>query len=126
MVPGLRALGLIGSPELGEDLALCRSGEEEIEGRRTGKQGVVRYTQVGPQRSCGPGFLNHALNPLSFQLFPGRGRGGTAWQFWGPCVRRLIWQKRLETAAPTAGKLQASPSPAQAGDSLPVDEAGNP
>lgn len=80
---------------------------------------------AGPRRSCRAG-LPHALSCLSFLLFPGRGRGGIARQLGIQCATSLLAEEPGNGRAPAAGKLQASPAPACAGDSLPVDGAGNP
>lgn len=62
-----------------------------------GRRGVggVRHIEPTPELAAG-------LSPCTWwfvvSAFPGRGRGGTARQFWGPSARCLIWQERLETS----------------------------
>lgn len=67
-----------------------------------------------------PGGLPPRTSLFVISASPWRGRGRTVWQFWGPrVVRRLIWQKSLETGG---RRLQANgrlPQPLPAGGTLP-------
>lgn len=68
----LGATGLLGSPELGQDLAPRQRGAGR--GSRAARVGA-RHTQTGPPWSCQPG-LPHALSCLPFLVSPGGGGEG--------------------------------------------------
>lgn len=128
MVPAL--CGHPACSELGQDLSLRQSGREGVEGRGAGAQGGgVCHVQVGPQSSCqqtDPPPLTHTHLDVCRFGFPQEGEGRNSLAILGTQCATTHLAEEAGKGAATAGKLQASPAPSYAGDSLPVDGAGIP
>lgn len=121
----LRALSLLGALSWARTLPGARVGGGG-RGKLSGSQGGVRHAQVGPQRTYLAGSPTHlVVCCLSSQLFSGRGRDNSA-VLETQCATSHLAEEAGNGRSPTAGKLQASPAPASAGESLPVDGTGNP